>query len=594
MPGKRKQTKRQEKKQENTSDTEIETQESPDEETTAEINLPTDQLQVVDAVNDGQDIETSGNLRIYIAEPLPASSSMTNISKTTRSATNSQDQENEEIAKNGNAISENTQKIRAEGPQGTSNASTAKEQPRQNINERIAAIQREYDENCNTNRPGYSGQSFSEIYDEREYRNRHETPPCVVNTSRSPTRCLRQSCTPGTSSRDYRPARFSRSTDFTSSLPENFYMEPHRVQTRHTGDQLTSYPKMNDRVTVSGANLKLPAFTGNDDWKVWISRFEAIAQRRNWTDEEKLDEILPRLQGGAGEFVFTQLPKTTLNNYTELVKELGYRYRIIENTKSYISQFANRSQKSGEMIEEYAAELKRLHHKAYPKRDRNQRRDDLLERFMRGILDEEVRFFVNYMKKPTDIDEAVYAVVECMSERQSSKYKEPYSERKMKKHIRRTSPFGEEYEGDTECDTEEEIEETILRLKSHQKQKQEQKKNENANECENRDKGMKSEVSNTLKCSSGTESKSLIQQLQERISILEKQVQEGRPDEKRKSITCYNCNKLGHISRNCRAPKNNKNNQGYMKNLSRSKGQQQASIDLNYRGQPQLASREPY
>ena len=55
---------------------------------------------------------------------------------------------------------------------------------------------------------------------------------------------------------------------------------------------------------------------------------------------------------------------------------------------------------------------------------------------MRGILDEEVRFFVNYKKTANDIDEAVYAVVECMSERQTSKYRDPSNERKMKKHVR--------------------------------------------------------------------------------------------------------------------------------------------------------------
>jgi hypothetical protein len=38
-------------------------------------------------------------------------------------------------------------------------------------------------------------------------------------------------------------------------------------------------------------------------------------------------------------------------------------------------------------------------------------------------LDEEVRFFVNYIKTPNGIDEAVHAVVECMSKRQTRKYK---------------------------------------------------------------------------------------------------------------------------------------------------------------------------
>jgi hypothetical protein len=54
---------------------------------------------------------------------------------------------------------------------------------------------------------------------------------------------------------------------------------------------------------------------------------------------------------------------------------------------------------------------------------------------MRGILDEEVRFFVNYIKTPNGIDEAVHAVVECMSKRQTRKYRDPSNEIKMKKHV---------------------------------------------------------------------------------------------------------------------------------------------------------------
>ena len=86
MSEKMKQTKHQEK------NNEIETQEFLDEETTAELNLPTDQLQVFDVVSDDQDSsETRGNLRIYIAEPLPArtvwltSRKIENLNKQSRS-----------------------------------------------------------------------------------------------------------------------------------------------------------------------------------------------------------------------------------------------------------------------------------------------------------------------------------------------------------------------------------------------------------------------------------------------------------------------------------------------------------------------------
>ncbi|CAG2200883.1 unnamed protein product [Mytilus edulis] len=291
---------------------------------------------------------------------------------------------------------------------------------------------------------------------------------------------------------------------------ENVYAAPRQEIDRHT--------------QVNSSNPKLPAFNGKDDWKVWINRFEAIARRRSWTDEEKLDELLPRIQGEAGDFVFTQLPTGVLERYTELVRELSYRYRVIENAKSFIARFASRNQKPGEKAEEYAAELKRLHHKAYPNRDRQQRKEDLLERFMRGILDEEVRFFVNYVKKPDDIDEAVYLVVECLCERRSSKFKEPY-ERRMQKNIRRASPLYECSDSETEIEEEEEETcDTAYRLKRAQNQKQNGPNSTSTEEIDHKNKEIKnSETSNQ----NDNQNKEVIQQLLDRIKVLETQIQGG-------------------------------------------------------------------
>ena len=51
--------------------------------------------------------------------------------------------------------------------------------------------------------------------------------------------------------------------------------------------------------------LKIPPFNGKEDWRVWINRFEATAERRKWSEEVKLDNLLPKLQSKAGDFVFT-------------------------------------------------------------------------------------------------------------------------------------------------------------------------------------------------------------------------------------------------------------------------------------------------
>ena len=127
---------------------------------------------------------------------------------------------------------------------------------------------------------------------------------------------------------------------------------------------------------------KLPIFTGKEPWNVWFNRFTEVADRRNWTDADRLDEILPRLQGAAGEFVFGQLRREVRGDYAHLVSELNGRFRVVVTKKTYGAQFSHRCQKANESVEEYAAELKRLYDKAHANRDEETRREDLLRRFL--------------------------------------------------------------------------------------------------------------------------------------------------------------------------------------------------------------------
>ena len=183
----------------------------------------------------------------------------------------------------------------------------------------------------------------------------------------------------------------------------------------------------------------MPPYNGKEEWKVWINRFEAIADRRNWSEEVKLDSLLPKLQGQAGDFVFTQLSKDTLSCYGELVKELNSRFRVVETEKTFASKFSQRVQKEGETAEEYAADLKRLYAKAYKNRDNRTKREDLVRRFLDGMRDNEARFEIELHKEPDDIDEAVYHAVNFVQTRRRSST-DTHDGKRFKRYVRRTNP----------------------------------------------------------------------------------------------------------------------------------------------------------
>ena len=162
---------------------------------------------------------------------------------------------------------------------------------------------------------------------------------------------------------------------------------------------------------MKSSSVKLPPYTGKEKWIVWFNRFSDVAARKGWSTSKKLDELLPRLHGVAGEFVFDQLDPETRRDYKTLVVELENRFKVVHTHRTYAAAFSHRNQKPGESVEDYAAELRRLYSKAHARRDITTREEDLLRRFFDGLSDDKARTQVEYVKDPKTLSEAVAAVV---------------------------------------------------------------------------------------------------------------------------------------------------------------------------------------
>ena len=238
------------------------------------------------------------------------------------------------------------------------------------------------------------------------------------------------------------------------------------------------------------SEMKLPPFNGKEHWKVWITRFEAISQRCNWNEDTRLDNLLPRLQGRAGDFVFNQLSYETMSSYSELVKELNSRFRTLETQRTFAAKFSQRAQKQDETVEEYAAELKRLYAKAHKSRDNETRQQDLVRRFLDGMKDNEARFEIEFYKEPDDIDQAVYHAVNFIQtkRRNSPDY---YNDRKFKKYVKRTSQGSDFDDSENEQPEERDDYECALKVptktetyQERRPQKVEQRTEHNSNQSE--------------------------------------------------------------------------------------------------------------
>ena len=203
-------------------------------------------------------------------------------------------------------------------------------------------------------------------------------------------------------------------------------------------------------------NVKLPAFTGNgtDSWKVWFSRFTTIANLNNWDEPTRLSELVQKLQGTAAYFVFDELPQEIVCNFQSLVHELSLRFQTVETNRTFRAQLGKRTQRIGESVEDYCAELKRIYDKAYPGRNPEMRQQLLLQQFLNGLCDKQAKFAVEYFKEPCTIEDAVQHVVTYMEAQQGALYSERATDRRSKSAIFKADAVT--YEGDDDKNDEEE------------------------------------------------------------------------------------------------------------------------------------------
>ena len=121
----------------------------------------------------------------------------------------------------------------------------------------------------------------------------------------------------------------------------------------------------------------------------------------------------------AGDYVFDELSTEEHLNYRVLVKCLKHRFHKVESAKTYATMFWKRDQKASETEETYAAKLKHIYGKAYPKHDNSAQDEDLLYRFLNGLLDQKAHQQIEFIKDPTNIDDALDGIVKYCETHQS-------------------------------------------------------------------------------------------------------------------------------------------------------------------------------
>ena len=307
----------------------------------------------------------------------------------------------------------------------------------------------------NANQPGHSVQS---VHTEPRYCHvdrRDSLPAIHVSESQTKARHAGQNDTSRHNPRNLGgPSDASvLQTDTRGAVPrlatidaQNTVFNPNESNIRNTSTAAnTSGPH---EAFSRNRGVKLPVFSGNssESWKVWFSRFTTVANLNNWDEPTRLSELVQKLQGTAADFVFDELPQEIVGNFQSLVQELSLRFQTVETNRTFRAQFGKRTQRIGESVEDYCAELKRIYDKAYPGRNPEMRQQLLLQQFLNGLRDKQAKFAVEYFKEPCTIEDAVHHVVTYMEAQQGSMCSDRSTDRRSKSVIFKADTVT--YEGD--------------------------------------------------------------------------------------------------------------------------------------------------
>jgi hypothetical protein len=154
-------------------------------------------------------------------------------------------------------------------------------------------------------------------------------------------------------------------------------------------------PEKNVRVaTARGANadkVKPPKFDGATSWVVFQRQFEAAAIHNDWNPREKAAHILSVLQGQAAD-VLHSVPAGA--SYEDIVWALQDRFGDHKLAAAYRSRLKARVQTGGKKLQEFAAAVEQLAHRALVGLPTNHIQTEVAHAFIDGIRDRKVKQYL--------------------------------------------------------------------------------------------------------------------------------------------------------------------------------------------------------
>ena len=256
--------------------------------------------------------------------------------------------------------------------------------------------------------------------------------------------------------------------------------------------------------------IKPATYDGSSSWLDYKCHFEACANVNGW-DEVKKGLFLALSLRGQAQAVLGDMPSDRGQQYEALVRSLQERFSPPNQTDLYRVQLKERRQKAAETLSELGQAIRRLTNLAYPTAPGEVRETLAKDHFIDALIDSDIRIRIK-QSRPANLNEAISLAVELEAYNRVER-----RERELKGHLRST--------------TVEEQPETVGRMEGWMKA------------MENNMKTLAEELKE-LKASRQMQNNRWHKNRGEKANT------------SRQDIICYECDKPGHIKRNCPTLKN--------------------------------------
>ncbi|GBL78581.1 hypothetical protein AVEN_31488-1 [Araneus ventricosus] len=161
-------------------------------------------------------------------------------------------------------------------------------------------------------------------------------------------------------------------------------------------EERTNYFPASPEFISSRPTVKPLTFDGQTSWTVFKTQFDVVSSTNGWTDFVKASQLVASLRGSAAE-VLQGIPADKLTELTTVEKALESRFGDSHLTQFYRTELKTRRQKSGESLQELAADVERLMSLAYAECPLDVRESLAAQYFVDAIRDEDTQHSTRLM-----------------------------------------------------------------------------------------------------------------------------------------------------------------------------------------------------